>query len=141
MRAIGLDIGHRRIGIAVEDGLGLTAQPAGTHWRTSLQEDLEALGALCHKLGATHIVAGLPKTLSGEVGQQAQQAMEFANQLAEKTGLPVTFWDERFSSREAERVLIEGGVSRKKRKGRVDCLAACIILQGYMDNRKGNVHG
>jgi len=133
MPAIGLDVGEKRIGMAVADGLGLTAQPVGTHNRRSLDYDLAQLTTQFRKLGADHLVVGLPLTLSGQEGPQAKATRDFAELLHAHTGLPITYLDERLTSRQATNLLIEANVRRDKRKGKVDTIAACLILQGYLD--------
>jgi len=134
MPAVGLDIGHKRIGLAVADAMGWTAQPAGTHDCTGpWSQTCAALKQKLTALNATVLVVGLPLLPSGDEGEQAAVTRRRAQDLTEKTGLPLIFIDERLTSKMAQRVLIEGGVSRQKRKGKIDTLAAALILQTHLD--------
>lgn len=134
-RLLGLDPGGSRIGVAVSDELGWTAQPYGVVDRIQGQE-LEKLKEICMEVGASGIVIGLPRRTGGQEGPEAEQVRVWAQQLSESTGLPIHFWDERFTTAEAERLLISGGVSRKERRGRRDMLAATLILQVYLDRAR-----
>ncbi len=134
MRIIGLDVGHKRIGVAVSDETGLIAQPLETVEVRDPESTLEALAELCRLHEAEKIVVGLPLSLSGgDRGSSARRARAVAKKLAARTHLPVFFVDERFSSTQAERILMEGNASRKQRKGAVDKMAAAIILQTYLE--------
>ncbi|MDX9872147.1 MAG: Holliday junction resolvase RuvX [Clostridia bacterium] len=133
MRIIGLDIGEKRIGMALSDELGLTAQGLETFYRTSLDKDISGIRTILAQHGAQKIVAGLPRNMNGTYGPQAEKIREFATQLGQQSGLEVTYWDERLTSAAAERTLLEANVSRGKRKKVVDKLAAVLILQGYLD--------
>ena len=132
-RLLGLDIGEQRIGLALSDPLGVTAQPFGVLDRTSLKLDLDQLARLCIEHDVGGLVVGLPTDRHGNVGPQAQLVLEFADKLCTATGIPVATWDERFSTVAAERALREGAVPGRKRKGLRDRVAAQLILQGYMD--------
>lgn len=139
MRIIGLDVGHRRIGVALSDETGLIAQPLETVEARDIEAALEALEKLCGLHEVEKIVVGMPLSLSGgDRGSSARLARAVAKRLAGRTALPVVFVDERFSSTQAERVLLEGKASRRTRKGAVDKMAAAIILQTYLD--QGNRH-
>ena len=127
-----LDVGDRRIGVAVSDSLGITAQPVGMIERVGWGPDVRRIGEYAQAYGAQTILCGLPRNMDGSYGPQAEKVRVFAQQL-EKAGYVVVFWDERLSTVTAERVLIEGGVRRQARKGVVDQTAAVIILQAYMD--------
>jgi len=140
MRYIGLDIGSRTIGVAVSDPLGLTAQGVSTIHRKSLENDLTALAAIVKEYEVTGIVAGLPKNMNGTLGPMAEKVEEFASVLKERFGLPLYFQDERLSTVSATRVLLEGDVSRKKRKQVVDKMAAVFILQAFLDGPAQRVH-
>lgn len=131
-RIIGLDVGDRRIGVAVSDGLGITAQPVGMIERIGWGPDIRRIGEIMAKHGAKGLVCGLPRNMDGSYGQQAEKVRAFAAQL-EKAGHAVVFWDERLSTVSAERALIEGGVRRADRKQVVDQTAAVLILQAYLD--------
>lgn len=136
MRVMGLDIGDKRIGIAVSDEMGLTCQPIATLTRQGLQNDLQSLREHIDARQISQIVAGLPRNMNGTYGPQAEKVKEFANALREISKVPVTFWDERLTTLEANRTLIAGNVSRQKRKNVVDKIAAVLILQGYLDHAR-----
>lgn len=133
-RILALDFGRRRIGLAVSDELGITAQGLETLIRTNKRSDLDALRRLARILGAKLILVGDPLHMSGEAGVQSQLAHEFAEELREYTGIEVRFWDERLTSREAERTIRGSGVANGKRKAVIDRLSAVILLQSYMDS-------
>jgi putative Holliday junction resolvase len=130
---LGIDFGTRRIGVAVSDELGLTAQPLSSLEPASEQEALSILQGLIDQYGVREVVVGLPKNMNGSLGPAAEAALAFARRLEESVPVKVTMWDERLTSRAAERVLIEADLSRAKRKGRVDQMAAALILQGFLD--------
>lgn len=135
-RLMGLDVGNRRIGVAVSDGLGLTAQPVLTLIRKKPREDLRSLARLARKYSCTEIVIGNPLHLSGDQSRQAEKTQAFAQLLADETKLPVHLWDERLTTSEAHRILYESGRPRTEHRGLVDQVAAVIILQGFMDARR-----
>jgi putative Holliday junction resolvase len=132
-RTLALDVGERTIGVAVSDPLGLTGQPAGEIRRTSLLRDLEAIRAMVAEHEATVLVVGLPRSLNGSLGPQAQKVQEFVARLRETVSLPIELWDERFSTVIAQRALIAADVRREKRRRVVDRVAAAVILQSYLD--------
>ena len=133
MSVIGLDIGRARIGLAVADGLGLTAQPAGM----VSGRDFPALVARLQQLGAHHLVVGLPRLLSGEEGEQAAATRAYADRICDALGgVPVDYIDERLTSAAAHRVLHEAGLKSRDHKGKVDTMAACLILQSWLDGQK-----
>lgn len=132
-RVLAVDLGDKRVGLAVSDPLGLTAQGLDTLERRGDRVDLEALRQTCAEREVARIVVGLPRNMDGSEGPRAQKSRAFARRLHEATGLPVFLWDERLSSAEAERVLIAADVSRQKRKQAVDRMAAQVILQGYLE--------
>ena len=134
MRVLGLDWGESRIGVAVSDLLGLTAQPVCVISEKDQDAQVEKILAKADELGAEKIVMGMPKNMNGSIGERGEKTMAFAEKLAAKTDLPIIFWDERLSSVAAHQTLAEGGVSGKKRKGIVDKIAAVFILQGYLDS-------
>ena len=142
---IGLDVGDRRIGVAAADGLGLTAQGLPTIERGKPNEDLDCLIRLIAERNATGLVVGMPKNMNGSIGPQGEKVRLFVeallSRMAEKGLSPpsVTYWDERLTTVAANRTLLEADLSRKKRKGAVDRLAAVFILQGYLDreSRRG----
>lgn len=131
---LGLDIGERRIGIAVSDELGILASPVGFVARGP-REDGE-LRALIERYRPVRLVAGLPVSLSGREGPQAATTRAYADALADRLGLPLDYWDERLSTAIAERALIANKRRRDKRRLEVDAAAAAIILQGYLDHAR-----
>ena len=135
-RVIGLDVGSKRIGIAISDPFGWTAQPVMTLHRTELSDDLAKINELIIKENAKSLVLGLPKNMDGSVGFQGEEVRTFSEELKAVIDpkIAISFWDERLSSVAAERILIEGNVSRKKRKGVIDKMAADVILQTYLDS-------
>jgi putative holliday junction resolvase len=130
-----MDLGKRRIGLAVSDELGITAQGLPTLERTRIREDLNALANLIAEKSVHLIVMGNPLHMSGRVSRQAEYTREFADRLHERTGLPVQFWDERLTSVEAGRVLRESGIGIEKRAAAVDKLSAVLLLESYLDFR------
>ncbi len=132
MRIVGLDIGQKRIGVAVSDPLGITAQGVGVIDCRNADEGLQKIAALCRAYQAEKIVAGLPLNMNGSKGPAARETEMFTSALAGVTGLPVVLTDERLTTRIAERTLIDGRVRRKKRKGVKDKLAAVLILENYL---------
>jgi putative holliday junction resolvase len=138
MRALGLDVGSKTIGVAVSDELGLAAYPRETVARRGERADVEAIAAIAHGEGASAIIVGLPLELSGKAGPRAQRVRRFVAALADRLGaaMPIHEWDERFSTAAVERTLLEGGLSRKRRKQVIDKQAAAYILQGWLDARR-----
>ena len=135
-RILALDLGKKRIGLALSDPLGITAQGLPTLERSNLRTDLAALERIASDHDVTVILMGNPLHLSGVEGRQAIYTREFAERLTERTGLPVRFWDERWTSVEANRVLKESGISIEKRAKAVDRLAAVILLKSYLDTQE-----
>ena len=135
-RILALDLGKRRIGLAVSDELGVTAQGLETLERTNIREDLARLTQLASEKNAGLILIGNPLHMSGQEGRQAEYAREFGERLHTASGIPVEFWDERLTTVEAQRVLRESGVSSRKRARAVDRLAAVILLESYLDSRR-----
>lgn len=136
IRYLGVDLGVRRIGVAISDELGLTAQALPT--LESLTEDgaLVAIRTLIDQYGVHEVVVGLPKNMNGTLGPAAEKALAFAKRLEEGGHAKITMWDERLTSRAAERLLIEADMRRAKRKRAIDQMAAVLILQGYLDRRR-----
>lgn len=128
-----LDVGSRTIGIACSDALLMTAQGIETIRRTSLENDFNRLRELISEYEVHELVVGMPKNMNGTKGDRAEKTEEFIEKMKAVIDLPVTFWDERLSTVMAERQLIAADVSRKKRKGIIDKMAAVVILQGYLD--------
>jgi putative Holliday junction resolvase len=130
-RVLGLDVGSRRIGVAVSDELGTIASPVGFVERGP--RDRAELRRLLDQYGATRLVAGLPAGLSGREGPQAADTRAYADALAADLDLPLDYWDERLTTAIAERSLIASGTRRDKRRDRIDAVAAAIMLQSYLD--------
>ena len=135
MRSMGLDVGEVRIGIALSDPTGLIAQGHATLERSGWDRDLAYLVKVAEEHEVDRFVVGNPLNLDGSAGRQAERSRDFAERLKEATGLAVVLWDERFTSLSAEKILIEAGVRRKKRRGAIDRMAAAIMLQSYLDSR------
>ncbi|HZI12039.1 MAG TPA: Holliday junction resolvase RuvX [Myxococcus sp.] len=133
MRTMGLDVGTKTIGVAVSDGLGLTAQGVTTVRRTSLKADLAALTALAREHEVERVVVGLPLNMDGSEGPRAEASRKFADTVSQALGVPVEFWDERLSTVAATRTLLEADVSRARRREVIDQVAAQFILQGWLD--------
>jgi putative holliday junction resolvase len=133
-RILALDLGKRRIGLAISDELGITAQGLETLYRTNMREDLSHLVNLVAEKKAGLILMGNPIHMSGKEGRQAEYTKDFAERLKEKTGLPIVYWDERLTSVEAGRVLRDSGISIEKRARAVDRLSAVILLASYLDS-------
>ena len=133
MRIMALDVGSRTIGIACSDALLMTAQGIETIRRTSLENDFNRLREMISEYEVHELVVGMPKNMNGTKGERAEKTEEFVEKMKAVIDLPVTFWDERLSTVMAERQLIAADVSRKKRKGVIDKMAAVVILQGYLD--------
>ena len=133
MRIMALDVGSRTIGIACSDALLMTAQGIETIRRTSLENDFNRQRELISEYEVHELVVGMPKNMNGTKGERAEKTEEFVEKMKAVIDLPVTFWDERLSTVMAERQLIAADVSRKKRKGVIDKMAAVVILQGYLD--------
>ena len=132
-RILALDVGKKRIGLALSDPLGMTAQGLATLQRTRIRDDMDALADVCRRHEVAALLVGEPRHMSGDQSRQAVYTREFAERLAEHTGLPVHYLDERLTSVQAERVLRESGISIEKRARAVDKLAAVLLLQSWLD--------
>ncbi len=137
MRVLGIDLGSRRIGLAVSDPDGKLALPAGTLERRSAEKDLAALREVIEEREVEKIVVGLPIHMDGRAGPEAEAARSFAQKLSEAVGLPVETFDERWTTREAERALRETGRKGKKRKSVVDSVAATLLLRAWLEQAAG----
>jgi len=137
MRVLGLDVGDRRIGVAVSDETGAVAQGRGVYLRRGEEEDLDYFAALCAHEGVERVVVGLPLNMNGSEGEQAAKVRAFAQKLAARTGLGVEFLDERLTTVEADRVLSQAGLSGRHRRRVRDELAAVLILQAWLDRARG----
>ena len=136
MRILGLDYGSKTVGVAVSDPLGITAQGVSTIWRkqeNKLRQTLAQIEKLVEDYQVERIVLGYPKNMNNTVGERALKSLEFREMLERRTGLPVVMWDERLTTVEANRTLMESGVRRENRKQYLDELAAIFILQSYLD--------
>jgi putative Holliday junction resolvase len=133
MRILGLDVGERRIGVAVADEGVRVALPITLVERSDLPADLDTIARLMQEQGAEAVVIGLPISLNGSLGPQAQAVKAFGQELSERLALPIEYWDERLSSVEAERRLASAGRRGPKAKARRDAAAAAIVLQSYLD--------
>jgi putative Holliday junction resolvase len=135
-RYLGLDVGNRRIGVAVSDELGLTAQPVLTlERRHNRREDLRSLARLARRFGVAGIVVGNPVHLSGDLSPQAAKTQAFAAELGKLAGLPIHLWDERLTTREAHQILYEAGHPRQQHRRVVDQVAATLILQSFINEK------
>jgi putative pre-16S rRNA nuclease len=135
-RVLALDLGKKRIGLALSDPLGITAQGLPTLQRTTIREDLAALAAIASKHEVGLILLGHPLNMSGSEGRQAIYTRDFADRITERIGLPVRFWDERLTSVEAGRILRDSGISIQKRARAVDQMAAVILLESFLDREE-----
>ena len=133
-RVLALDLGKKRIGLALSDELGMTAQGLETLEREGRRDDIETLRRLAVDNNVKLILMGDPLHMSGEQSRQGEYTREFARELEYKTGLPIRFWDERWTSREAERTLRGSGIANDRRKATIDRLSAVILLQSYLDS-------
>ncbi len=134
MRVMGLDLGTKTIGVAVSDAMKSIAQPYTVLRRQNLELDILALEKIIAEKEIASIVIGLPLNMDGSEGSSATMSREFATELEEKTGKKIIFFDERLTTVSAERAMLEGDLSRQKRKGKIDKIAASFILQGYLDS-------
>lgn len=142
-RILALDVGERRIGVAVSDPLGMIAQSVGLIERVGWGPDVAKVREIADRYQTRSVLCGLPLNMDGSAGGQAEKVRAFAKQL-ENAGFTVSFWDERLTTVTAERALIEGGVRRAARKRLVDKTAAAVILQAYLDAgmlRRGQTNG
>lgn len=135
MRTMGLDYGDRRIGVALSDAFGWTAQGLAVIERRGGETEMDQLVRLCAENEVSEIVVGLPKNMNGSIGPRGEICIEFAESLKQKLKLPVHLWDERLTTVSAHKTLIEADVSRKKRKQVVDKMAATLILQNFLDSK------
>jgi putative holliday junction resolvase len=136
MRILAIDYGEKRIGLAVSDELEITARGIAVAERKSKKADMEAISSAVSQYGVDRIVVGYPLRLDGSAGIQCEKVDRFIASLREAVAVPVITWDEAFSTKQAEELMREAGVKRKKKRGMVDRIAAAFILQDYL-NRKG----
>lgn len=136
MRTLALDVGSKTIGVAVSDDLGITANGVTTINRKNVDYDIAEVGIIVERYNPSELVVGLPYRSDGGISRRGGEIMKFAGLLREKFGLPVYFWDESFSTKNAERFLIDADVSRKKRKKVIDKMAAVYILAEYLESKR-----
>ncbi|MDE6929938.1 MAG: Holliday junction resolvase RuvX [Lachnospiraceae bacterium] len=139
-RIMGLDYGSKTVGVAISDELGITAQGVETITRSEegkLRRTLARIAELSQEYRINRIVLGYPKNMDNSAGARVKKTEEFADMVRRRTDLPVVFWDERLTTVSAERVLMESGVRREKRKAVIDKIAAVLILQNYLDSGRG----
>lgn len=139
MRIMGLDYGSKTVGVALSDPLGITAQAVETIWRkdeNKLRRTCARIEEMIREYEVECIVLGFPKHMNNDIGERAGKALEFGEMLRRRTGLEVVMWDERLTTVEAERTLIENKVRRENRKQYIDKIAAVFILQGYLDSKR-----
>jgi len=135
MRILALDVGDKRIGVAISDPSQLLARSLKVIQRGSRQEDFAAVARLVEEYEVEKVVVGYPRSLDGTVGEQADKVERYAAGLAKAMDVPLVLWDERFSTVSAERLMREAGSRGKKRREWVDAVAAAVILQDYLDSR------
>lgn len=138
MRIMGLDLGSKTVGVAISDPLLITAQGIEIIRRrdeNKLRQTLARIEALIEEYEVDRIVLGLPKNMNDTLGERAQLSLEFKEKLERRTGLSVVMWDERLTTVAADRAMMEAGIRRENRKDYVDKIAACLILQGYLDSQ------
>lgn len=136
MRIMGLDYGTKTVGVAISDALGITAQGIETITRkeeNKLRKTCARIEELIKEYEVEKIVLGLPKHMNNDIGIRAEAAIDFGEMLKRRTGLDVVMWDERLTTVSAERILMENKIRREDRKKYIDKIAACFILQGYLD--------
>lgn len=139
MRIMGLDFGSKTVGVAISDPLLITAQGIEIIRRkdeNKLRQTLARIEELIVEYEVTKIVLGLPKNMNDTLGERAALSLEFQDKLERRTGLPVVMWDERLTTVAADKAMMEAGIRRENRKDYVDMIAACLILQGYLDSRE-----
>lgn len=141
MRILGIDYGSKRIGVAICDELGITARGLATITRKNRMQDLEEIAVFIRTYAVEKIVIGYPINLDGTEGIQCEKISKFARLLEFTFSLPVIKWDETLTTKEAEEILILSNMSRKRRKSEIDKLAACLILQGYLDSQRSYEKG
>ncbi len=132
---LALDVGKKRIGLAVSDELGITAQGIDTLERTRIRDDVEKLKGIVTQWNVRTLLVGKPLHMSGSESRQSEYTREFAAILGQRLGLPVIFWDERLTSVEAERMMRDAGASLDRRKKAIDRLAAVLMLESYLGHR------
>lgn len=138
-KILAVDWGKAKLGLAVSDDLGITAQGLSSLPRVSESKDIDAIGAYIRDLRIEAVVVGLPKNMDGTLGPSAEAAQAFAGALGARLDIPVHLWDERLTSLAAERTLVGAGIRRRERRGMRDKVAAIMILQGFLDRQRVTV--
>ena len=133
-RILALDFGEKRIGVAVSDGLNITAQSVGVIERKGIKNDIKKIQGLAQEYKAEKLIVGLPLNMNGTEGKSANLAIDFANELKKEIGINVEMVDERLTTAQGERMFLDADLSRKKRKKNIDKIAAQLILQNYLDS-------
>ncbi len=133
MRVLGLDVGEKKIGVAISDELGLAAHGIAVIDRGNNFKEVDKISEIVSKYMVRKIVVGLPKNMNGSMGLSGEAVKDYAKNLKKTLNIEIVFWDERLTTVAAERTLLKADISRKKRKKVVDKLAAILILQGYLD--------
>ncbi len=141
MRVLALDVGSKRIGVAISDPLGITAQGLPTIARSPDGREIEEIAAIVETYRCERVVVGLPRRTDGTCGPEATEVMDFVERLKERIDVPVIAWDERFTTVMAEKALLEADMSRKKRRRVIDKVSAVLILQSYLDSQKPGDQG
>src|SRR5581483_5796683 len=136
MRILALDVGTKTIGVAVSDELGIAAHGVTTIKRVGVKRDIEALRRIINQYNPSEILVGVPYNIDGTVGKRGQDILRFAERIKKAFSLPVEFSDESFSTVDAEKMLIEADIGRKKRKRVIDKMAAVFILEGYLEKKR-----
>lgn len=136
-RFLGLDYGRRRVGVAISDALGVTAQPLVTWQQSQWHELVDKIKALIQDQDVEGVILGFPLTLSGDVGRMAREVKRFSTYLSQRISVPVILWDERLTSVQAERSIHAMDQKPSQRKGQIDQLASVLLLQNYLDHQKG----
>lgn len=136
MRILGIDFGEKRIGLALSDPLGFTAQGLETVLRQNKAQVLKDLKTLCQERQVSEVVIGLPINMDGTIGPKAKEILELVPKMEKEFAVPVKTWDERLTSRQAGRLMIDEGLSRQKQRAQSDRLAATLILQGYLESKR-----
>jgi putative Holliday junction resolvase len=136
MRILGIDYGQKRIGVAISDEMGIVATPLGNVEENGVNAAVAAIAKMVSERAVGKIVVGLPRNMDGSLGAKAQETQAFVEKLKARVKIPIQTWDERLTTKAAERVLIKANVSRKKRREVVDKMAAQMILQSYLDSQQ-----
>ena len=136
MRILGIDLGEKRIGLAISDPLGFTAQGLETLQVQNKKETLRTLAEVCHKYGVREVVIGLPVNMNGTHGPKAEEVLQLVPEMEKALNIPVRTLDERLTSRQADRLMVQEGLSRQKQKMNSDRMAATLILQNYLESKR-----